>query len=328
LEEDSARKVKTSDDGKKIYWTLDRLGIPLIEIATSPDIKNPEQAKEVALKIGDVLRSSKVRRGIGTIRQDVNVSIRNENRVELKGMQDMKTFVKTIENEVLRQMDLSDNKKLTSSEVRNALNDSNCGTEFLRPMPGADRMYPETDLPLLKISRDFINECKKDLPKLRSDIFLELEKKGLNEEMIKLLFKQNKVDDFVNLTGNYRNVNFIAKIILLFPKEISSKLNKNYDGVDEIIMDNAGDVLRAVEKNKITEGDVKDVLAKLVEGESLKDVLSIEKKDLGEVEEFVLKLIKEKPGLNANAYMGLVMKEFRGKIDGKIVMEIIGKFMK
>jgi Glu-tRNA(Gln) amidotransferase subunit E-like FAD-binding protein len=41
-----------------------------------------------------------------------------------------------------------------------------------------------------------------------------------------------------------------------------------------------------------------------------------------------LKLIKEKPGLNANAYMGLVMKEFRGKIDGKIVMEIIGKFMK
>ena len=79
LEEDSARKV-LSDDKKTVY-RLDRLGIPLIEIATYPDIKTPEQAKEVALHIGDVLRSCKVKRGIGTIRQDVNVSIRNENRV-------------------------------------------------------------------------------------------------------------------------------------------------------------------------------------------------------------------------------------------------------
>ena len=71
----------------KLLIVLDRLGIPLIEIATSPDISNPEQAKEVALHIGDVLRSCDVKRGIGTIRQDVNMSIKETDwiRIEIKG---------------------------------------------------------------------------------------------------------------------------------------------------------------------------------------------------------------------------------------------------
>ena len=164
LEEDAARIVSRGKD-KEVY-KLDRLGIPLVEVVTAPDLKDAEHAKEVALMIGDILRSCKVRRGIGTIRQDVNVSIREENRVEIKGMQDMKVFVKAIENEILRQKKLSDVKTPTGMEVRNVLADAT--TEFMRPLPGSARMYPETDLPLLKISRDFINEAKKTLPKLRS----------------------------------------------------------------------------------------------------------------------------------------------------------------
>ena len=81
------------------------MGIPLIEIATEPDIKTPEQAKEVALQIGDILRSCKVKRGIGTIRQDVNISIEKHPRVEIKGVQDMDTFIKVIENEIKRQQE-------------------------------------------------------------------------------------------------------------------------------------------------------------------------------------------------------------------------------
>lgn len=325
LEEDSARKVKTEKE--KIYYTLDRLGIPLIEIATAPDIKNPEQAREVALHIGDILRSCKVRRGIGTIRQDVNVSIRNENRVELKGMQDMKTFLKTIENEVARQKELSDRKTPTEAEVRNALNDADCSTEFIRPMPGADRMYPETDLSLLKISRDFINEVKKSLPKLRSDIAGELKEKGLNEEMIKLILSEDKMEEFKNLTEICSNVNFVAKMILLFPKEISSKTGKKLEEVEEKISEYYGDILRLLNKKKIHEGDVKDIFARISDGENYEDAIKIEKKDSGEVEEKILKIIKEKPGLNANAYMGLVMKEMKGQVSGKEVMEIIGKLI-
>ena len=207
LEEDSARPMLR--DGKNIIYRLDRLGIPLVEIATAPDIKTPEQAKEVALYIGDILRSCRIKRGIGTIRQDINISIKGSNRVELKGFQDPKIMVKTVENEINRQQDLL--KKRNPSEVRNVLPDGT--SKFLRPMPGEARMYPETDLFLLKISRDFINKAKKELPKLRSDLKKELSGKGLNHEMIKLLIKQNKFEEFKEFLNILDNPKLIAKIL-------------------------------------------------------------------------------------------------------------------
>jgi Glu-tRNA(Gln) amidotransferase subunit E-like FAD-binding protein len=323
LEEDAARKVKTGED--KVYWNLDRLGIPLIEIATAPDIKSAEQAKEVALHIGDVLRSCKVKRGIGTIRQDVNISILNGNRIEMKGVQDMRTFIKTIENEVLRQKELYDEGNPTQAEVRNALPD--CSSEFLRPMPGADRMYPETDLPLLKISREFINEIKKELPKLRSEIAGELKEKGLSEEMMRLILNEDKIEELKALAEIYFNLNFIAKMIVLFPKEIATKENKTFEEIEKRIIDYYGDILRLLNKKKISEGDVKDILINLVKGKRFEEAIKIEKVDNSEIEEEVLKIIKEKPGLNANAYMGLVMAKFKGKINGKEAMEMISKLV-
>ncbi|MDP2673222.1 MAG: Glu-tRNA(Gln) amidotransferase subunit GatE [Nanoarchaeota archaeon] len=324
LEEDSARKI--SEDSGKIIYKLDRLGIPLIEIATAPDIKSPEQAKETALHIGEILRSCKVKRGIGTIRQDVNLSIRNENRVELKGVQDMKLFLKIIENEIMRQKKLSDSGKPTKAEVRNALPSGL--TEFIRPMPGADRMYPETDLGLLKISRNFLNEIKKELPKLKSEIEGELNKTGLNQEMIKLLLNQNKVEEFKILAEIYKNPNFIAKMILLFPKEISAKIGKPLEKVEEIFDDVYIDILKALNEKKITESDVKETLTKISQGISLKETIKTEKINFENIEEKIINLIKNKPGLSINAYMGLVMSEFKGKIDGKNSMEIIKKFVK
>ncbi len=341
LEEDAARRISEAPKGvsrniseemstkgknNKIIFRLDRLGIPLVEIATAPDIKSPEQAKEVALYLGNVLRSCKVKRGLGTIRQDVNISIKDENRVELKGVQDMKTFLKTINNEILRQKKLSDSKKPTKPEVRNVL--ASGETEFLRPIPGAARMYPETDLFLLKISRDFINECKRDLPKLNSEIEKDLQKKGLSEDMIKLLFKRNKIKEFKNLLNVLDNSQLIAKMILLYPKEISKKIGKKLEDVENILEDYYGDILINLKKKKISESDIKSILNKIIEGEKFDDIIKIEKKDIGEVEERILKIIKEKPGLSTNAYMGLVMKEFKGEISGKEVMEIIGNLMR
>ncbi|HKL24381.1 MAG TPA: Glu-tRNA(Gln) amidotransferase subunit GatE [Candidatus Nanoarchaeia archaeon] len=325
LEEDSARKISTEKDTVK--FRLDRLGIPLIEIATSPDIKSPEQAKEVALYIGEVLRSCDVKRGIGTIRQDVNISIREGNRIELKGMQDMKTFLKIIENEVKRQKELSDKKEPTEEQVRNA-NQEKLTTEYLRPMPGAARMYPETDLPLLKMSREFINKAKKTLPKLKSEIQDELKKQGLNKEMIKLLLKQNKVEEYKTLLQIYNNPNLIAKMILVFPQEIASKTNQPIDKIKEKISDSFDNILEEIQKGNIQERDIKTVLENLVSGKKYKDAIKIEKLDTDEIEEKISKIIKEKPGLNPNAYMGLVMKDssLRGKVDGKTAMEIIKKY--
>ncbi|MEA3414221.1 MAG: Glu-tRNA(Gln) amidotransferase subunit GatE, partial [Nanoarchaeota archaeon] len=218
LEEDSARRVGKNSEG--IIFRLDRLGIPLIEITTKPDLKNAEHVKEVAMKIGEILRSSRVRRGIGTIRQDLNISVKGSNRVEIKGFQDPKIMEKCVNLEVKRQLEFVKKGKENSNEVRNCLFDGK--TEFLRPMPGASRMYPETDLNLLHISRGLINKIKKNLPKLRSEIEEELRKQGLNEEMIKLLFKRGKVNDFMELFRVYGNPNLIAKILLLFVVEIAT----------------------------------------------------------------------------------------------------------
>ncbi len=106
LEEDSARKITSelTDDGEIVYWNLDRLGIPLIEIATAPDIQTPEHAKETAEMLGRTLRDTRsVRRGLGSIRQDLNVSIRCGDRVEIKGCQDLDWIPKIIELEMIRQ---------------------------------------------------------------------------------------------------------------------------------------------------------------------------------------------------------------------------------
>ncbi|GAI13153.1 unnamed protein product, partial [marine sediment metagenome] len=86
------------------------------------------------------------------------------------------------------------------------------------------------------------------------------------------------------------------------------------------------DVLRFVKEGKILEGQVKDVLMKLVEGKSLKEAVKIEKPSEN-IEEKIMKIIKEKPGLSEKAYMGLIMKEFKGQVDGKEAMEIIQKLI-
>jgi len=324
LEEDAARIVERSKE--KVIYKLDRLGIPLVEITTFPDIKNPEQAKEVALKIGNILRSCKVKRGIGTIRQDVNLSIQGHPRVELKGVQDMRIFVKTVENEIERQKRNIEIKKLFS-EVRNALPDAS--TEFLRPVPGAARMYPETDLPLLKISREAINNAKKNTPKLKGDLEEELKGKGLNQEMIKSLFKQNKLDDFKELLEIVDNPQLIGKILLLFPKEIASHEKSPFSKINKILnKDILIFVLEALKNKTISESQIKDVLERIVRGEKLEDSILFEKEDSSVVEEKIMKIIKDKPGLSEKAYMGLVMKEFKGKIEGKTAREIIGKYLK
>jgi len=102
VEEDAARK---GEDRESISsYILDRLGIPLIEISTSPDIETPEEAAEVASWIGTLLRlTGRVRRGIGTIRQDLNVSIRGGEKVEIKGVQELELLPKAVAFEAVRQ---------------------------------------------------------------------------------------------------------------------------------------------------------------------------------------------------------------------------------
>ena len=105
LEEESAYIVESRPERAK--YRLDRLGIPLVELATEPDIRDPEQAREAALKLGRILRATgRVQRGLGTIRQDINVSIEGGARQEIKGVQDLDLIPEIIRREVMRQLNL------------------------------------------------------------------------------------------------------------------------------------------------------------------------------------------------------------------------------
>lgn len=109
LEEDAARRIGEEDG--KIVFRLDRLGIPLAEITTSPDMHHPLQVKAVAYQLGQILRSTSVKRGLGTIRQDLNISIKEGSRIEVKGVQDLDLMPTIVENEVQRQLNLIDISK-------------------------------------------------------------------------------------------------------------------------------------------------------------------------------------------------------------------------
>lgn len=107
LEEDAARKTGTQDEGKTIRYRIDRLGIPLIEVATAPVIYSPQEAQEVAFAIGRILRDTqKVMRGLGTIRQDLNVSLPNGALIEIKGVQELELISIVVDYEVQRQLNL------------------------------------------------------------------------------------------------------------------------------------------------------------------------------------------------------------------------------
>lgn len=105
LEEDAARKVGEGGDGP--VFAIDRLGIPLIEVSTAPAMGSPEEARRVAERIGLILKSTgRVKRGIGTIRQDLNISISGGGLVEVKGVQELNLLDRVVEFEALRQAGL------------------------------------------------------------------------------------------------------------------------------------------------------------------------------------------------------------------------------
>lgn len=135
LEEDAAKIIERTEICDT--YNLSRLGIPLIEIGTGPELQTPEEVAEAAEKLGMILRSTipaynqSVKRGLGTIRQDVNVSIKGGNRIEIKGAQDLRNMKLLVENEVLRQQWVLTHKEgfnfeFSPKDISKILGKTNC----------------------------------------------------------------------------------------------------------------------------------------------------------------------------------------------------------
>ena len=318
LEEEAAKNIK--EEKSQRVWRLDRLGIPLIEIMTDASIIDPMHAKEVGEKIGMILRStSKVMRGIGSIRQDVNLSISGGKRVEIKGFQDIRTMPKIMEFEVKRQIDLLDKGLEIKAEVRKANEDGT--TSYLRPLPGGARMYPETDIDSIIITKERLNKIV--LPELISNKSIRFEKEhGLSGELAEIISKE-KTKEFEGFVKRHKYIKpeLIAKTLLLTLKDLKSRLKLDTSKISDKDLD---EVFDALSKKEIPESAVSGVLEEKIKS----DKFNFEKfkgVSIKEVEEFILDTIKKNKDLSINAIMGIVMEKYRGKIQGSAVMELIKK---
>ncbi len=313
LEEEAAQKA----EGGKNYakYRLDRLGVALIEIATDASIKDLEHAKESAEIIGRLLKSTgKVKSGIGTIRQDVNVSIRGKPRVEIKGFQELKSIPLVIGNEVRRQL----SEKEMKPEVRKANPDGT--TSFLRPMPGSSRMYPETDIKPVKITKDMIGSIV--LPELLDEKSLRFQNQySLSPDLAKQVVELSPFL-FEELASQLNiDKNFLAAVLVSYPKEIRRKHNLVSDNLTE---ENFREVLSKVSNGEIPKEAVIEILAEYALGRPI-DYSKYKMVSDDDLENEVLEVILANRGAPINALMGEAMKKLRGRADGKKVMDLIRK---
>ncbi len=445
LEEDSCKNVEDNNTHKK--YNLSRLGIPLIEIATGPDLKTPSQIKKTAEYIGMILRSlPNVKRGLGTIRQDVNISIKNGVRVELKGAQDLKLIPTYAEYEAIRQQnllnlfkelkqrkasvgeivdlteilnksqskviqlglnkkegcvlgaklinfgvltgfqiqpgrrfgsELSDHAKVmgvkglfhsaelpnygitqkekelilkklkcTSKDgfiiitdiksvalrameaaisrasnfnlikcVRNARPDGS--STYMRPMPGASRMYPETDIRPINVNMENIQ-----VPKLLSERINDLMKEfNLTEDICKKLIKEGI--DLFELKKLYSNLKPSYLVDYYF--SIPSLVKKKFD-VEVDVINFQHTILSKLNKNQITKDAIIPILIKLQNGE---DVNYDEYKPLSikDIEKDVNEIVSKNKNIPRGALMGKIMSKYAGKVDGKEINKLISKLL-
>ncbi len=317
LEEEAAKKEAATAEYAK--YNISRLGIPLIEIATGPEIKTPEHAKEVAGLIGMVLRSVPgVKTGLGSIRQDVNLSIRGHPRVEIKGFQDLRSIPKVVEYEMQRQQDMMRKGEKVVGEVRKA--EPDLTTSFLRPMPGAARLYPETDVQMIAITKEILEKI--EVPVLLSEKVESLEHDyDLPPDLAREIVKRKVNFDYFAAQYKYLEPKFIAQVLINVPKEMKARLKVE----KEVRSEQFEEVLGLLDVGKVPKDAVLDVLAELVQKGTV-DLQKFQGVSEQDAEAEIKKIVAENKGASMNALMGLAMQKFRGKVEGKKLMEWIKKY--
>lgn len=462
LEEDAARKSGESSD--RVEYNLDRLGIPLLEIATDPDFNDPETAEEAAKKMGTILRATgKMKRGIGTIRQDVNVSIEEGARQEIKGVQELSLITPVIEREVQRQVrllgikeeleercpsrvekdiidvtgvfsdtdsgviqgvlpegkvlgvklegfdgllgkevqpdrrfgtELSDYASVYGGvggifhtdelpgygiteeeveEVRDALGASEGdavviiadeenkarkgleavadranrafdgvpeetrrallegNTQYMRPLPGAARMYVETDVPPIQISEERLEEIREILPEKPGEKEERYrEEFGLSEELARQMSVSEKAQLFEDIVDEYGvDPTLVATTLGQHLTQLEREGIDTGDITDEALRE----IFGLVTDNEISKDVLPDLLEEVGSGSEVGeavDELGVRKMEEGRVQKIVSEVVEEKKGLieergkkSIDALMGLVMKEVDGKADGQTVHRML-----
>jgi Glu-tRNA(Gln) amidotransferase subunit E-like FAD-binding protein len=321
LEEDAASII--DEKNGNVTYRLNRLGIPLVEIGTGLLIGySPEEIQEIAYFIGMICRSTgKVKRGIGTVRQDVNVSIKNGARVEIKGIQELGLLSKVIELEVQRQLSLPGVKEETRATNPDGT------TRFTRPLPGSARMYVETDIPPILIEDKTIQKIKKNIPEPWTKKLIRFrEKLKLSDDLSKQILASDYLDLFENIIKKFNvNPTIVANVFVSTLKDLKKREDVKIENLTDEIFE---ELFELLDKRKIVKESVPDVLlykSKNV-NTSLEDCIkkigleTITEKELREIVKDVIKANRDKP---VEKIIGIVMSKVRGRVKSEDVIKTV-----
>ena len=186
----------------------------------------------------------------------------------------------------------------------------------MRPMPGAARMYPETDVKPVLITSKKLKEI--ELPELIDEKIMRHQKIGLSAELARSLVKEGfDLEDY-----EYRlSKKLIANVLVEIPKDIRKRHGIDYEFKEKEFRF----ILEALELNKISKDSVIDILMDIAKGKEV-NLGEYSPMDTSKLEKEIAKLVKENKGFTTGALMGLVMKKFSGKVDGKLAAKLVMKY--
>lgn len=307
--EEDAGKLNHDEYGRGSFVDLNRAGVPLIEIVSKPDLRSKEEVESYLRKLKSILEYIEVsdcKMQEGSLRADVNVSVRKKGskefgtRTEMKNMNSFKSILRAIEYESNRQIDVIENGgKVEQESLR--WDDISGKTFSMRDKENAQdyRYFPDPDLVAIKISDDYIDNIKKNLPELpdsRKKRYMEEYK--LPEYDSRLITTSKYLSDLlekaVEVCNNPKTVsNFIMTDITKF-------LNEKELEPEEIpfTAEQLGELVKLIDKGTISSSIAKKVLAEMFEKPEDPDKI-IEKNgwiqisDEGAIKEVVKKVLSE-----------------------------------
>ena len=343
--EEDAGKLNHNEFGVGSLVDLNRAGVPLIEMVSEPDIRSSKEAEQYLRKIKSILEYIEVsdcKMQEGSLRADVNVSVRKKGetklgtRTEMKNMNSFRSIVRAIEYEVDRQIDVIENGgKIDQETLR--WDDVSGKTFPMRDKEDAQdyRYFPDPDLVAIKLSEEYIENIKNSLPEVpesRKERYLQEYK--LSEKDAKLITASKYLSDLfeeaVKVCNNPKAVN--NWII----SDISRILNETEMEPIQIPFDakQLGKLVVLIDKGTISSSIGKKVLVELFENprdpeDIIKEKGWIQISDEGAIKEVVLKILENNPQSIADYkggkdkalgfLVGQAMKETKGKANPQML---------
>ena len=343
--EEDAGKLNHDDFGGGSLVDLNRAGVPLIEIVSEPDIRSSEEAEKYLRKLKSILEYIEVsdcKMQEGSLRADVNVSVRKKGdtklgtRTEMKNMNSFKSITRAIEYEVDRQIDVLEDGGIIEQETLRW--DDVSGKTFpMRDKEDAQdyRYFPDPDLVAIKLSEEYIENIKKALPELpesRKQRYLEEYK--LSEKDANIITSSKYLSDiFEGATKICNNPKAVNNWII---SDISRILNETEMEPIEIPFDSKqlAKLVMLIDKGTISSSIAKKVLVEMFEHpRDPEDIIDekgwVQISDEGAIKDVVLKILEANPQSVADykggkdralGYLvGQAMKETRGKANPQML---------